>query len=238
MEGTLPNEEEKVKRYIDLSGTLENGLWAYEVLPGLAQIIPGVSIETIATVKENDFFASRITLCTISGTYVEAGSHILESGKKLHEYSIEDFIKPARILRLPRQKAKALIDEQLLAKHAPEVSKGEALIIETGWGVMWNQPGYVLTCPNFTRRAIEWILERQVSICGFDVPCIESSWSEDVGEEKGGLLEMLFKRNVLLVAPLVNVDQVKGDLGTIFCLPLPVKGTSGAPARVIFEYEG
>jgi kynurenine formamidase len=71
------------KRYIDLSGRVENGLWAYDVLPGLEKIIPRASIETIATGKEDDFFASKVTLSTVTDTYLEAGSHILEGGKTL-----------------------------------------------------------------------------------------------------------------------------------------------------------
>jgi arylformamidase len=224
-----------VKRYVELSGRLENGLWSYQALPGLEKIIPEVKIETIATIRKDDFFASRLTMCTISGTYVEAGSHILEKAKTLDRYRIEDFIKPARILRLPRLKAKTLIDERLLAAHAPRLQPGQAILVATGWGRMWNKPGYVLQCPNFTTGAIAWLLEHEPAICGFDVPCIESSWSQDVMEEKGGLLGMLFKRNVLLVAPLVNLDRVRADKGTVYCLPLPVAGTSGAPARVVFE---
>jgi len=224
-----------VKRYVELSGRLENGLWSYQALPGLEKIIPEVRIETIATVRENDFFASRLTMCTISGTYVEAGSHIIEGAKTLDQYRLTDFIKPARVLRLPRQKAKALIDEKLLAAYASAIRPGEAILVATGWGRMWNKPGYVLECPNFTKGAIAWLLKRKPAICGFDVPCIESSWSQDVVEEKGGLLGMMFKKNVLLVAPLVNLDKVRADKGTLYCLPLPVVGTSGAPARVVFE---
>ena len=224
-----------MKRYVELSGRLENGLWSYQALPGLEKIITDVRIDTIATVRESDFFASRLTMCTISGTYVEAGSHILEEAKTLDQYRVSDFIKPARILRLPRQKAKALIDEKLLASQAPSFRPGEAILVATGWGRMWNQPGYVLQCPNFTRGAIAWLLKHKPAICGFDVPCIESSWSEDVVEEKGGLLGMLFKKNVLLVAPLVNLEKVRADKGMLYCLPLPVVGTSGAPARVVFE---
>jgi kynurenine formamidase len=115
------------------------------------------------------------------------------------------------------------------------VRPGEALIVATGWGRKWNKPGYVLECPNFTKGAIAWILKRRVSLCAFDVPCIESSWSEDVTEEKGGLLGMLFRKNVLLGAPLVNVEKVRSDKGTLFCLPLLIAGTSGSPARVVFE---
>ena len=224
-----------MKRYVELSGRLENGLWSYQALPGLEKIIPEVRIETIATVRENDFFASRLTMCTISGTYVEAGSHIIEGAKTLDQYRLTDFIKSARVLRLPRQKAKALINEKLLAAHAPAIRSGEAILVATGWGRMWNKPGYVLECPNFTKGAIAWLLKRKPAICGFDVPCIESSWSQDVVEEKGGLLGMMFKKNVLLVAPLVNLDKVRADKGTLYCLPLPVVGTSGAPARVVFE---
>jgi kynurenine formamidase len=226
-----------MKRYVDLSGQVENGLWGYEILPGLEKIIPPARVETIASVKENDFFASKISLSTITGTYLEAGSHILAEAKNLDAYSIADFIRPSVIVRLPRQKEKALVDGALLARHAPKISRGDALIIDTGWGSMWNKPGYVLTCPNLSRSAVEWVLEKDISIFGCDVPCIESSWSEDAVEEKGGLLGMLFKRNVLLVAPLVNLDAIKGDRGTLYCLPLSVKGTSGAPARVVWEEE-
>jgi kynurenine formamidase len=225
-----------MRRYVELSGALENGLWSYQALPGLEKIIPDVRIETIATVRENDFFASRLTMSTISGTYVEAGSHILEGARNLDQYRVTDFIKPARILRLPAQKPKALIDEKLLASCAPRsLRPGQAILVATGWGRRWNQPGYVLECPNFTKGAIAWLLKHKPSICGFDVPCIESSWSEDAVEEKGGLLGMLFKKNVLLVAPLVHLSRVKADRGTLYCLPLPVAGTSGAPARVVFE---
>jgi kynurenine formamidase len=226
-----------MKRYHDLSGKLENGLWTYQALPGLEDIIPEIRIETIAKVQEDEFFASKITLSTISGTYVEAGSHILEDGKTLDEYGIGNFIKPATIIRLPKQPEKTVVQDTLLAKHAPSISKGQALIVDTGWGVQWNKPGYVLQCPNFSQSAVEWILDHEPAICAFDVPCLESSWSEDVVEEKGGLLGMMFKAGALLVAPLVNLENIKSDRGMLYCLPISLAGTSGAPARVVFEEE-
>ena len=226
-----------MKRYVDLSGMVENGLWSYKVLPGLENIIPPTAIETIATVKANDFFASRISLSTITGTYLESGAHIIEGAKTLDEYSIADFIKPAKIIRLPRQNQKALIDEKLLAAHAPHIDKGDAVVVDTGWGRRWNGPGYVLECPNLSKSAVEWVLSHGISIFCTDVPCIESSWSEDAVGEKGGLLGMMFRKNVLLAAPLVYLDAVKGIAGVLYCLPMRVKGTSGAPARIMFEEE-
>ena len=223
-----------MRKFVELSGVIEEGLWGYHELPGLENIVPRVAIETVATVKEQDFFSSKIVVSTISGTYLEAGSHILEKGRNLDSYSIEEFIKPVKIVKLPEPPAKSLIDNSMLDAHAPKIDRGDALIIETGWGKMWNKPGYVLQCPNMLKSALEWVLEKDISIFGIDVPCIEASWSEDDEEEKGGLLGEIFKQGVLLVAPLVNLDRVEADRGTLFCMPLSVKGTSGAPARVLF----
>ena len=226
-----------MKRYVDLSGLVENGLWSYQALPGLESIIPEVSVETIATVKKDDFFASKITLSSITGTYVESGAHIIEGAPTLDRYSVGDFIKPAKIIRLPRQQEKALVDERTLAAHAPKIAKGDAVIIDTGWSPRWNGPGYVLQCPNLSKEAVAWVLSHDISIFAIDVPCIESAWSEDAAGEKGGLLGMIFRKNALLAAPLVNLGAVKGTSGVLYCLPLSVKGTSGAPARIVFEEE-
>lgn len=230
--------EGKMKKVIDLSGPIQNGLWGYYELPGLEGTVPHVEVATFATVKKNGFFSSRVVLSTISASYVEAGSHIIENAKNLDEYPVERFIRPARIIRLPEQKPKALIGTPLLKGHTPEITNGDALIIDTGWGKMWNKPGYVLECPNLLREALEWVLEKDISIFAVDIPCIEASWSVDDEEAKGGLLAEIFRREILLAAPLVNLDKIKNDTGTLVCLPLSIKETSGAPARIVFIEDG
>ncbi|MDD3998337.1 MAG: cyclase family protein [Sphaerochaetaceae bacterium] len=225
-----------MRRFIEISGTLENRLWGYYSLPGLEGLIPNVEITPLATVKDDGFFASRISFSTISGTYVESGSHILECGRLLDSYSIRDFIVPYKLLRLPKQEPHALIRKELLERFAVSLSHKDALLIDTGWSGMWNKPGYVLSCPNYAPDAVEWIIDQRVSIFGVDVPCIESSWSEDNEDDKGGLLGELFARGTLLVAPLVNLSEIPIE-GTLYCIPLPIKGTSGAPARVFVETE-
>ena len=140
-------------------------------------------------------------------------------------------------MRLPPQSPKALIDADLMARHAPQVGKGDALLVATGWGVKWNTPGYVLQCPNMKRSALQWVLDREISLLGVDIPCIEASWSEDDAAEKGSMLRSLFERDILLLAPLVNLEEVRSENGTLVCLPLKLKGTSGAPCRAVFMEE-
>ena len=49
-----------MRKIVDLSGTIESDLWGYYSLPGLEELVPPVKVETIATVREHDFFASVI----------------------------------------------------------------------------------------------------------------------------------------------------------------------------------
>ena len=226
-----------MRNFVEVSGVLENRLWGYYSLPGLEGIVPGVEIAPIATVNQDGFFASRVSFSTISGTYVESGAHILERGLLLDSYKLEDFIRPCSIIRLPEQNPRSLIRKSVLEQYAVETNPGDALIIDTGWGKQWNKQGYVLNCPNFAPDAIEWVIDRQPSIFGVDIPCIEGSWSEDNEEEKGGLLGVLFNQGALLVAPLINLWDVPRDTGILYCMPLQLAGTSGAPARVFIEIE-
>jgi len=218
----------------DLSGTIEEGMWDYRVLPGLEDLLPVIRLSPAAEVKKDGFFSSQFTLSTLSGTYLESGSHIIENGRDLDSYTLQDFIKPAKIVRIPGVEKNESVSRKQLAENASEIAKGDALFIDTGWHRNWNAPGYVLDCPNFSSEAMEWVLEQEPSIFGVDVPCIEAAWSEDDEEERGSMLLKLFASGSLLVAPLVNLDSVQSTSGTVFCIPLKLKGTSGAPARIFF----
>ena len=40
---------------------------------------------------------------------------------------------------------------------------------------------------------------------------------------------------VLLLAPLVNLDSIRVDRGELWTLPLNAEGVSGAPCRAVFR---
>ena len=222
------------RKIIDLSGELENNLWGYYSLPGMENIVPPVEISTIATVENQGFFASKISVSTISGTYLEAGSHVLIKGKNLDQHSLDQCILPAKVIQLPTQKPKALITVDLLVQNAPEINPGDALLIGTDWDQQWNKEGFVLDSPNLDRKALQWIIDQKIALLGVDLTCIEASWSEDDEEAKGSLLSFLFESGALLLAPIVNVRKITQKEGILIALPMKIKGTSGAPVRAIF----
>lgn len=221
----------------DITGRLEPGMWDYRVFPGLEDVIPPLAVETMATLDEHGFFGSRIVTSSITGTYLEASSHVLPGGRTLDSYAASDFVRPARLLRLGVLPPDALIDRAMLAAASPGMQPGDALLIDTGWYAHWNAPGYVERCPKMMPSALEWLIEQKIGLLGVDVPAIEAAWSDGDDGAKGGLLTQLFAEGCLLLAPVVALDQIKSDRGRLIALPLPVVGTSGAPVRAIVEWE-
>ena len=223
----------------DITGKLEPGMWDYRVFPGFEDLIPPFSVETMGTLDSFGFFGSRFTLSSITGTYLEAPSHVLADGRHLSSYDVSDFVRRVSILRLGALAADTLIDGDMLAAAAATtaIEPGDPLIIDTGWYRQWNQPGFVEHCPKMVPSALAWILAQPIGLLGVDVPAIEAAWTEDDESAKGGLLTQLFARGGLLLAPVVGLDRIKADHGRLYALPLPVVGTSGAPVRAMIEWE-
>jgi kynurenine formamidase len=221
----------------DITGKLEPGMWDYRVFPGFDDLVPPLKIETMGTLDTFGFYGSKFTLSSISGTYLEASSHVLADGRHLSSYGVEDFVRPVKILRLGTLAADTLIDGEMLAAAAPAIAPGDALIIDTGWYRQWNAPGFVEHCPKMLPSALAWIISQPIALLGVDVPAIEAAWTDDDADAKGGLLTQLFARGGLLLAPVVNLDKIGANEGRLYALPLPVVGTSGAPVRAMVEWE-
>jgi len=221
----------------DITGRLEPGMWDYRVFPGFDTLIPPYQVDRVGSLATDGFVSSRIVLSTITGTYLEASSHVLADGRDLDAYGVGDFIRPVRILRLGRLAPDSTVTAAMLAAADPGVGEGEALIIDTGWYEQWNRPGFVEHCPTMRPDALEWLIERRIGLLGVDVPAIEAAWSEGDGEAKGGLLSVLFAQGCLLLAPVVGLDRIGADRGRLIALPIPLVGTSGAPVRAVVEWE-
>ncbi len=223
-------------RMIEISGQLTSGMWDYNILDLGGAVLPPVTVSPVASIPSNGFDAHGLQFSTLTGTYVETAAHVIEGSATLDQIPLEQLIRPARIMRLPAADPYTLIRVDDLRRHDPGVEPGDALLIETGWGRRWNQPGYVTEAPAFAASTLEWLLEQPFSILGLDTPVMECQWGGKMGvaAEAGKLLIPLYERGMILIAPLINLHQATQLTGTLIAFPLNVVGVCGAPCRAVF----
>lgn len=210
---------------IDLTGTIEEGMWLDNPW------IPAPTIELIASIDgPAGWEAHRLTLATILGTYIEASAHLIREGETIDEVSPERFIRPAAVIQLPDLDAGEAITRQALAVSGICPRPGDALLVSTGWDRRWNQPGFVEDSPYFTLEAMQWMIDTSPAIIGADIPCFDHPNQPNV------TVRLLFDNNCLLLAPLVNLRaarRLSSSRMWLAALPIKIKGVCGTPCRAL-----
>jgi kynurenine formamidase len=225
-----------MSKIIDLTGPLYNGMWSYNELSTLGVGLPDFRVEQLAAIPDQGFEAFGYVTSSISGTYIENAGHMLGGIPSLNSLDVSAFIRPAVVCHLPRKGPDEVIHGAELAANCPPIQRGDALLIECGWGARWEASDYVLHGPGYHPDCLAWFLDQPFSILGVDVPCIETARSRPNGTEAAGnMLVPLFERGILLLAPLVNLDRIQISRGELIALPLNIRGVSGAPCRAIFR---
>ena len=220
--------------WIDLSGPLYNGMWSYNTLAGPGYQLPEFKMWRTTAVSDTGWESFGYEMSSLSGTYLETAAHLIEGALNLDDLPCDQFIKPAVVCHLPRKGAREVIRRAELETHCPPVQAGDALLIECGWGGQWRSPRFVLDGPAFHPDTLPWLLEQPFALLGVDIPCIQASYPlPDGAHYEGNILLPVFRKGVLLLAPLVNLDTVHSPRGELIALPLRIEGVSGAPCRAL-----
>jgi kynurenine formamidase len=209
-------------RVLDITGTIESPMWSYP------EPITPFTIELISRVDgAPGWEAHRMTLCTISGTYLEASAHLLPGGETIAEVAPERLIRPASIFQLPDCPPGYGITVQDLTATGVQPQAGDALLVATGWDRRWNRPRYVEDSPFLTPEAMHWLVSTAPTIIGGDMPCFDNP------ADAKGVNHELFRAGCLILAPLVNLRQAPAGRPMLIALPLKVKGVCGTPCRAL-----
>ena len=210
-------------KLIDITGPLENGMWSYP------DPYPKVHIEEIDMPDwiPYDTFSWVFTLGAQNGTYLETAAHMFRDAATIDEVPLERMILDASIIQLPDKEPNSAITVDELMNAAVDIRPGDALIIGTGWDVKWHDKDFISACPFFALAAMEWIFDQQVSLMGADLPRFDS-W-----ETPQEFFAEFFRRDILLLAPLVNLRAITRTRVRLIALPLKVKGVCGTPCRAV-----
>lgn len=218
-----------IANMIEIGGPIEDGMWAY------GEPYPTPRIEQIPPPDWLDYpvYSQTVTMAVQTGTYLETAAHMDPDRMTIDELPLARCFGVAGIcLFVPREADQAIEAGHLIAAcDAAGVSPqpGDVLLVGTGWDQQWHAPHYVHTPPYFSGDAIDWVLEQDFSLLGADTPRFDSPANPQ------NFFPRFFARDILLLAPLVNLQQVPPGRGRLYALPLKLHKACASPVRALWQ---
>jgi arylformamidase len=216
---------------IEISGPIEDGMWSYSEpypVPRIEQIPPPDWLEYAV-------YSQTIHMAVQAGTYLETAAHMDRMAMTIDQLPLERCYRVNPLcLWIPREANQAITAEDLAgACHSAglQVQPRDALLVGTGWDRQWREPDFVTHPPYFTAAAIDWVLEHDCSLLGADTPRYDNPLQPQ------NFFPKFFAHDILLLAPLVNLEQVGSSRGKLIALPLKIQNACASPVRALWLTE-
>ena len=203
----------------DISLTVTPGL---PVWPG----DPPVVLKRVSKMEEGEHNnVSQLATSAHAGTHVDAPYHFIADGDTIEKLPVEILVGPAQVVELPADCALGTAEVLRQAGIADGVQR---LLLKTRNSRYWTQPGlpfqtdFVAVSPD----GAEYLVARGIRLIGIDYFSI-APFGDSVPTHR-----------ILLGAKLVilegaDLSQVPAGHYQLYCLPLKLGGSDGAPARAI-----
>jgi arylformamidase len=212
-----------MRKLIDLSHTIENGLVTYRGLP--APIICDYLSREASRERYADntsFQIGKIEMVANTGTYIDAPFHRYADGLDISELALESLAEiEALVVRVgPDVQA---ID----AAHVADLEVTDrAVLIQTEWSRHWNTERYYEGHPFLTEAAAVTLRDKAARIVGIDSYNID-----DVGNGRRPVHSVLLGSGIPIVEHLCNLSRLP-DRGFEFsAVPVKVQGFGSFPVR-------
>lgn len=221
----------------DITGPVRDGMWNYE---------PPFPTFHLKPLPQPDWVDSRV-YCEIfegihsqTGTYLETPAHFYGNDNcyLMSDVPVEKLVSiPCVVLNLPDldilRESRPAITAQMLAAcpGADDIQPGDAILVGTGWGKYWMESCYLDASPYFTYDAMQWLVEKKPFLLGSDF----ARWENF--EHPQNLFPLFYAADILMLAPLVNLECVSAKRVKLTALPLNIPGTSCVPCRAVVTEE-
>jgi arylformamidase len=211
---------------IDVSAPMRTGMPVY---PG----DPEVAVDVVSTASADA--PGRATLerysgSTHAGTHVDAPAHVVPGGLAVDELPLELLCGPARVVDV--QGAGPAITAEALRGCARLDATVVRVLLRTRRPAAGPAPGFDHGYAHLTIDAAEYLRARTaVRLLGIDSPSVEPPRNEGLEVHR-----VLLARDppVVIVEGLELGLVAAGDY-ELLCLPIALRGASGAPARVVLR---
>jgi arylformamidase len=186
---------------------------------------PGIEIEQVEKIEDgSNANVSRINMGVHSGTHIDAPFHFLQEGTPVEQIDLSLLTGRVYVLHLP--------EEDLITASVLERSqippRTRRVLFKTRNSEYWanEEANFQADFVGLSDDGARYLVKRGVKLVGVDylsvAPYTESRPTH----------EILLEAGVVIVEGL-NLTEVSQGRYTLYCLPLKIAGSDGAPARAI-----
>lgn len=186
---------------------------------------PQVELGRVSKIEEGaNFNVSRLNMGVHTGTHVDAPYHVLENGQTVENIPIRLLTGRAYVLHVPDVD---IITVDMLEK-SPIPPRTRRVLFRTRNSELWTKPhktfkkDFVAVDP----QAAEYLIQKGVKLVGVDYLSV-APFGDSVPTH-----EIFLKAGVVIVEGL-NLSEVSQGRYTLYCLPIKLGKSDGAPARAI-----
>jgi arylformamidase len=172
---------------------------------------------------------SFLSLSVHTGTHIDAPYHFLQDGKTVDKIPLELLVGESQVISIPE--ASKWIDAQVLEKAGIQAGISRVLF-KTSNSDYWqrNEKEFKKNFIAIMDDGAKWIVDHGITTVAIDYLSIAPFGNSRPTHRT------LLNANTLVIEG-VNLSNVEPGLWTMYCLPLKLKGSDGAPARVILIRE-
>jgi len=205
-------------KLIDVSVPLDGRLPAY---PGNTPF----SIEPIKRIAQGGSSnVSSLHLSAHTGTHVDAPRHFFDDRPGTEALPLDMLFGRTRVVEVTSRKG---ITAEDLAAH--NLVEDVRVLIKTANSKLWGSPDFHQDYIGVTESGAKHLVDQGVKVVGVDYLSVE------VFRSPGAPAHHILLGAGTIVIEGLNLRDVEPGVYEMFCLPLPIVGCDGAPARVVLR---
>ena len=188
---------------------------------------PKIELKKISQIDDGaEANVTHISACVHIGTHVDAPDHFLGNGDTVENLPLDLLVGPALVAGIPVEGQISAMDLQ--AAKIPEGTK--RLLLKTANSQIWIE-GLKEFKEDFIALeadAAAYLVKLGVEVVGLDYLSVAPF------ADPGPTHQILLKAGTLIIEGL-DLSEIEPGEYTLYCLPLKIKGSDGAPARVLLQ---
>jgi arylformamidase len=167
---------------------------------------------------------STLHMSAHTGTPIDAPRHFFDGGLGADALPLEMLIGRARVIELTTRRG---IEADDFAPH--DLSEDVRVLIKTVNSRFWGSPDFHTEYVGVTESGAKYLVEHGIKVVGVDYLSVE------VFKTPGAPAHRLLLGAGTIIIEGLNLRDVEPGVYDMYCLPLRVVGSDGAPARVVLR---